>query len=601
MADATAKWALDVDADASSAVAAAGELQRYQEKILLAESSLKDIQRTMRAYKGTSLGTKEEINKLRTAELAQKEALAQAHKGFLAAGGNLKNLYKPAVKSATQDTTALKDALLQSIPGASRVVSAFKGVTLSAVGLAAGTVLLVAALAALAVGMAAGVVHATKLAIAEAELSRNQRNNIEQMLLYSQMVRRVSLGHQDAQTYARQFSNAIAEMSEDLPESNDKLAEMGQTLYSTYRLTGKALQEALRASVMVGGVDKFMALGYSAQGAGKSIHAMATMVEKQFGGNLSRRMLSLDAQVVLMRNHWRTLTKDLDLEPLLRPLKEFTDLFSQNTVTGSALKTILETMFQPLIGTAGIAGKLVKAVFQGLVIAALLAALGILKLRNYLRETFSGYNIGQIDMLKVSLATAAVALGVATAAAIMLGVALAGIVGTAAMVAAPFLGIYAVITELQSLDLKATGRNLMLGLVEGIKSGAALVVAEVQALGGKIKGPIAGALGIHSPARFGIYAGQMLGEGMAIGARSRGPQVEASAGGLARAAAGGMASGAAPRAAAPAPVMQVTIPFTYTGPTDLPPTFKHDVEDALSGALEGLAREMGVALVTGGT
>jgi hypothetical protein len=295
--------------------------------------------------------------------------------------------------------------------------------------------------------------------------------------------------------------------------------------------------------------------------------------------------------------------RTLRIDSILGMFQKFADLFSETTVTGSALKTIVEGLFKPLEAIAG--GpifKIIKAAFEGLIIAALYATLGVLKLKNWLDKTFGGTSIGQINELDVALGVAAMALGVASVAAIALGVALAGIVGTAAMVAAPFVLLYEAIDQLRSIDLRATGENLIRGLVEGIKSGASWVVSEVQSLGGKIKGTIEGVLGIHSRSRFGIYAGKMLGEGLSFGVKSERPNVEMASGGLARAAAGGVATASAEPARS-GTVMQIQSligQLVYQGNPDDSHDFERKVEDALSTALERLAIEQGVTFQLGG-
>lgn len=55
---------------------------------------------------------------------------------------------------------------------------------------------------------------------------------------------------------------------------------------------------------------------------------------------------------------------------------------------------------------------------------------------------------------------------------------------------------------LSSIDLTSIGKNIIQGLVNGIKSGAGAVGAAIQEVAGNIKKKIKGALGIHSPSRW---------------------------------------------------------------------------------------------------
>lgn len=55
---------------------------------------------------------------------------------------------------------------------------------------------------------------------------------------------------------------------------------------------------------------------------------------------------------------------------------------------------------------------------------------------------------------------------------------------------------------LSSINLVSIGKNIIQGLVNGIKSGAGAVSAAIQEVAGNIKKKIKGALGIHSPSRW---------------------------------------------------------------------------------------------------
>jgi hypothetical protein len=601
MADASAKWAFNTEADFGQTDAMAGSLEELRKNLLLAESSLKTIDSTMRTYKGTSLGTKEEMGKLKTAQLAGKEVLAKAHKEFLAAGGDLKNKFRPQVKGATLDSKELTNALIKSIPGASRVMSALQGVSLSAVGIAAGSVLAVAAVVALAVGLGVATVAGYKFALAQADMARSQRIAIEQGLIYDQMIGRLR-GIKDVTAYTEDYDQAISRVARNVPVARGEVAKTFAELQK-FRLTGDTLEKAARASLLVGGVDRFMALGYSAKMAGTSIGKTAELIEKKFGDSNKRAMMSLSVQVMKLKESFLGMFRTLHIESILGMFQKFADLFSENTVLGQGLKTIVEGLFKPLETFAsGPIGGIVKAVFGGLVIAALLATDAILTLADWLEDTFGSDKIGKIDELQVALWVAEGALTACAIAAIALGGAMALIVLSAAILAAPFYALYKVIEEIESLDLSPLGKNLMLGFLNGITGGVSGVIQTIKKLGGTVKAALAESLGIHSKSRFGIYAGQMLGEGLSFGVKSRRPEVEMATGGLARAAAGGAATAsAAPRASGAVMHIQSLIgQLVYQGNPDDSGDLERKVEDALSTALERLAIEQGVTFQLGG-
>jgi hypothetical protein len=596
VADVTAKWALDIDANAGSAKDAAQTLEHFRDKVREDSAALTDLRKAMSNIKGTTVGTKEEIARMKDAALALRTRIAQNQKGFTDLGGNLKDLFRPQTRKATEDTGALKEALLRAIPGAQRAWGALSAVKLSTLGMAAAAVSAVAAVVGLAVGFGVATIKAIQFAMAEANVARNQRLALEQMILYDQLAGRVS-GLKDATVYAGQFDRALVELAADVPQTRDELAGMAQELW-TMRLRGTQLQEALKASAMVGGVQKFLALGYSAQGTGRSIHQLAQIVEKQFGANLAKRMLSLDVQTRKMKENFRGLFRDLNLETFVRPLKEFTDLFSQNTVTGQALKTIVEGIFDPLIKGSGIVSAMVKPVFQGLVIAALVLVIAVLRVRNAIRDAFPDSTLAKIDAHKVALTVASVTLAAISTAAIFAGVAIGALGLAVASLVLPFIAAHQAFKWLLAMDTRSIGNDLIRGLVEGLQSGAKWVVREVQELGAKIKGALNSALGIHSPSTFGINVMHQLSAGMVLGGRQKRGEVEGAGEDMAMAAAGGMAFPASTTAAAAAagPSLVVNLGgFHYHGPADLPPDFEARVEDSLETIFERLNRKMGFA------
>ncbi len=594
-ADVTAKWALDVEVDADEALQGAGKLEVFSKRVKEDQNELANLRKAMALLKKTGAITKEEFEAMGTKALALKERVAKNTKAFIDGGGSLKDLFRPQVQKAGADVDSLKTALLGAIPGAQRAWGALSAVKLSTLGMAAAIVSTVAVLVGLSVAFGAATISATRFAAAEANVARNQRLALEEMIRYDMLLRRVA-GVKDAAVYARQFDQAITDLAPDVSQSRDELAGMAQELWNM-RLRGNQLQEALRGSALVGGVQKFLALGYTAQGAGRNIHQLAVTVEKQFGGLMQKRLLSLDVQTRKLRENFKILFRDLKLEPMLRGMKEFTDLFSQNTVTGNALKTIVEGIFQPLLDGAGVLGTVVKPAFQGLVIAALVLTIAVLKVRNAIADAFPDSGVDQIDEYQLALGVATVA--VVAAGAAFLGLA-AGVTATTVALATlmlPAVAVYEAFQWIRSIDTKSIGEGLMSGLLLGIKSYVDLIVEEVQALATKIKGKLTSALGIHSPSTFGKWAIKMVGAGMVEGGRESERDVGRAGQRMADAAASGMERAPAAAAGGAGPGMTVNVVFHYEGSAELPPEFEAQVEEKLTTVFEKLARKMGFAPV----
>ena len=129
-----------------------------------------------------------------------------------------------------------------------------------------------------------------------------------------------------------------------------------------------------------------------------------------------------------------------------------------------------------------------------------------------------------------------------------------------------------------------TGRNLIDGLVSGIKSAGSAVKDAILALvPDAIEGPIKKALGIRSPSRLMMEVGGYVGEGLAIGMEKTIPEVQAK--GMALAAA---ADPSTP-AGAPAPTASPVIPnVTPTVAAD-PNVDVTGMAEAVEAALTGVA------------
>ncbi|URZ87556.1 phage tail protein [Floricoccus penangensis] len=75
-----------------------------------------------------------------------------------------------------------------------------------------------------------------------------------------------------------------------------------------------------------------------------------------------------------------------------------------------------------------------------------------------------------------------------------------------------------IFTSLQDVDLFDIGKNIIQGLINGIKGMIGSVVNSVQNIAGSIKDSITGALGIHSPSRWmRDFVGKFIPEGIAVG------------------------------------------------------------------------------------
>lgn len=89
------------------------------------------------------------------------------------------------------------------------------------------------------------------------------------------------------------------------------------------------------------------------------------------------------------------------------------------------------------------------------------------------------------------------------------------------MTANIFNGVVSSIKSILNINLFSIGRNIIDGLVNGIKNGVGAVGAAISEVAGNIKDKIKGALGINSPSRWmRDVVGKMIPQGIAVGVKA---------------------------------------------------------------------------------
>jgi hypothetical protein len=298
------------------------------------------------------------------------------------------------------------------------------------------------------------------------------------------------------------------------------------------------------------GAKSFATLAAGAARAGKSVKALSDDVKSRLGGVAAAQLLDLDVQLAKLSESFAGLFADLGIEALLKGIKSITDLFSQSTASGKALREIMTTVFQPMVDMITSATPYVKRFFQGIIIGGLLVAIAIAKVRRWWKETFgSGEMKSSLDLTKAALyaGIAAVALfAVAMVAAFGLIVAAlvvaapflwAAVVAVGALavqgliLAAPFLlaavaigVLIAFVWQLYRLwdeiDWTSMGNAIVEGIVNGIKASAKWLTDTVSELGASALGSLKESLGISSPSKEFAKLGIAIPQGVAVGVES---------------------------------------------------------------------------------
>lgn len=546
-ADATASFALELDGGPAAGAAknAAGALEDLRGKISGGIEELRAMQQAMRNLQGGSAVSVESFRKLKDQITAQKASIAAAQEKYLSLGGTMRSLANGG-KAGAGSLHGLVDA-------ARAGNGAFGGLLSKMGGLAqmlgkTGWVGLAILAAVAVVGLTAAI---GAYGLAQANAARSERLALEGLT-------KIPNWYGLAADSASYLQDAINSVSATSALGRDKIAGYATELYKT-GLRGQNLKDALDATAIAssaagesyGSMVKGMLAGTAYVGG--SVKKTADAIRARFGGVAKAQLLDLNVQTAKLKESFGRLFTGLKIEGFLSALNEVTQLFSQNTATGRALKVIIETLFNPIIAGAQMAAPLMKRFFQGLVIAALYVAIVLLTVRNKIRDTFGTPGLFKgIDWLTVAL-NAGIAVGLLFAAVgvaiavpwIALGAVLAAVgwavfqagkliwgtlvvLGTMAVMVGKGIGeIFSNIKAYFSgIDWGQFGTYIVDGFVNGITGGIGRVVSAVKNMGGSALKALASVLDSHSPSRKGFRLGFSLPEGMVGGVEKGTPNVE---------------------------------------------------------------------------
>lgn len=316
--------------------------------------------------------------------------------------------------------------------------------------------------------------------------------------------------------------------------------------------------------------------------------ALRSAIEDKFARLNLAKMLDFDVLKMKFQETLSALTKGVNLEPLLKAFEKLSALFSETTVTGTAMKTIVTDLGNALVGgAAGGADFLTKAIKQ-LVIWALELDIAFLRSKKRIAEFFE--NRAAVLIFKaaiVSLISAIVGIGV------IFGLVAAVIVGALAIIVGPFVlaglliwGLYeagkAAWEALKNIKwsavgdaimggLKASldwildlGRRIIEGITNGIRAGWNALVSGVTQVADGIKNTFKDLLGIHSPSAVFADYGRQTVAGYAQGVDAEAPTAAAAISAMAPIAPSSAASGDGASGARGGPI-SVTVEINVDG------------------------------------
>lgn len=376
-------------------------------------------------------------------------------------------------------------------------------------------------------------------------------------------------------------SQEVIDLAKNSPLARSEIQKMAKDLEAT-GLKGAALSAALEKAV-------------GKAGAGKS-------------------MLSLSTQVLKAKENISLLFAGVKTGPLLEAAQKLGGLLDESSSTGQALKTLFETLLNPIIQGIADAGPSAAQFFKGMVIGALKATIIFLTLKNNIKDAVSELDIGDYTMnwkvlgeyaFYAAAAIAAVAVIVAVAigaimaipiAVVAVGVAIGRMVGEGINA---FMALPAAISSVNNFIISRVsamidaGLQFAAGLAQGIRDGISQVITAATEVAQGAVDAVEKKLKIKSPSRVMAELGMQTSAGMAVGMDQGSPQVAKAGIGLGADAAGGAAKGASGGGKAP---LIGSLVINIGGGGGNPSEIEQAVKRGIEQALEDAAHSMGAPL-----
>lgn len=526
MATAEAKFHLSLTADTAAIAGAAGDLDAMKLAIQNDVKQANALKLAMADMKKGGQATGQAFDAMKAGLVSLQKRIGENQEKFVKLGGTFEPLAKgkDEIKNLMDSAKGAAGPLgglferLQLVKSAIKEGGWSAAIAIAAVGVVVLTTALIAA-----------VYEMAKFALESSDAAMKQRAMLE--------------GVAGSAKAADGLSASISSVASRVPLATSEVQKLASDLYKSGK-RGSELEEALYKA--------------SLAAAGLGDNASPDLIR--------RRMLNLDVQTMKFQEHVAKIFAGVKIEGFLTALQQVISLFDTSTSSGHALKAIVEVMLNPLFDQASTIGPLVKDMFRGMVVASLYAAIGVLHLRNALKDLLPEGVLGDLGALKIAFYSGVVAavvlagaLAVLTGVGVVLGAMLAisgafillmfavplvvcttiaavfaaTVVAAMAVVAAavlismalvlwPFIllgaAIYLAITQFDAikaavLDFGASAADaagsIISGLVNGITSGAGAVVSAMTALAGNAMNAFKSAIGYGSPAKAFIAYGQI--------------------------------------------------------------------------------------------
>jgi hypothetical protein len=438
----------------------ASALDKLRRQIGAAEASVKGYESALKRMQQGSVVNIDVARQLKEKIQQEKDAIAQASVQITKAGTSYeklteahKKLRAEAEKNSASKLAKQNDALGKALEGVGGPVADLKnkigslGDLMTSAGgaeglLAIGAVAAVAAIAALGVAIGVATFKLASFIVTAGDMLRNQQlmrtafdgseedaerlgNQVEEL------ARKIKTPREEINKMASELTlaglggqelvdvlNAMGQAGAALgPEAANKIKELGLR----GKITGRAglgateLRDAnlgFQFKDVAGAIAKN--LNVPLEEAGQALvenrvkakdfdKALADVTKSKFGGVNTKNMFSLDVIFLKAKEAWESLTKSINLEPLLAAFKDLASVVDQSNEAGASLKLLLEGFGGGLVDSVTTTEPVMKQFIEGMILAALDLEIAYLDLRLQLDDTFGPSTLSNIDAMDTAL------------------------------------------------------------------------------------------------------------------------------------------------------------------------------------------------------
>ncbi len=497
----------------------------------------------------------------------------------------------------------------------------------------------VAMFAALTLAVVAAAAALVKFALGQADAERQSLLTLEAILGSAEaaseldsVIDKMAAGSSVSSERLEEFATSLAKAGlrgDELTQSLDLLrkVEAGvggeaasklQGIIAKAGASGKFDVSAKQLSeVGINMADLAGALGVSVADIEKKMKSGAISVKEgvaalnkaaaKLGDVDAKKALGFGKQMEKLKENIGQLFTDINIEPFLEGLKTVTDLFSQNTESGRAMKAIFTKVFDGFFSIAAKVFPYVKAAVLGLVLIALKLYIAFKPVGRAIEEAFGGDSTDGVATFTNYLSNMATIIGVvASVVGGVLGAAITT-VSFAIQVATAYISGLSdafsfIVDNLSSINLGSIGASMIAGLVVGLLGGLDGVISAMSSIADSAVSTLKSKLSIASPSKLFAGLGGFTAEGFAQGVQAGTPSVASAVtdmvhtptpsaamkGGAAGAAAGGKGGGSG------ASIQIGSVTVQLPGVKDAV-DFAEQLPGAMAEAFERLGLQMGAA------